>query len=167
MLALSQASREEELERACTPGSPSRRMTTSSLRLWEPATSPALASIASFPSPLRRRRRRAGYCPVAPLTLAADFHPSDSPPALRRAAPMKKRRRGSRNACQRRQRRWGWEWEGEGISERGVLKRNSGRRRGVSVGTAKREREKKKGEGRPRKGPRQLLVLNRWKVILG
>jgi hypothetical protein len=58
---------------------------------------------------------------------------------------MKKRRRGSRNACQRRQRRWGWEWEGEGISERGVLKRNSGRRRGVSVGTAKREREKKKG----------------------
>jgi hypothetical protein len=59
---------------------------------------------------------------------------------------MKKRRRGSRNACQRRQRRWGWgwgwEWEGEGISERGF---NSGRRRGVSVGTAKREREKKKG----------------------
>jgi hypothetical protein len=41
--------REEERSRARrggrTPGSPSRRMTTSSFRLCEPATSPALASI--------------------------------------------------------------------------------------------------------------------------
>jgi hypothetical protein len=56
---------------------------------------------------------------------------------------------------------------GRGFSERGFLKKIGGE--GEECRWAQKKGGEKKKERRPRKGPRQLLELNRWKweVILG